>query len=71
MTISCVQLLDKLSKQAGEVPIGAVIVHESEVIAKAWNQVEMLKDATAHAKFWLSHKPHLTWIVAPSRLHLV
>ena len=36
--------------KAGEVPIGAVIVHEGEVIAKAWNQVEMLKDATAHAE---------------------
>lgn len=36
--------------QAGEVPIGAVVVHEDEVIAKAWNQVEMLKDATAHAE---------------------
>lgn len=36
--------------QAGEVPIGAVIIHEGEVIAKSWNQVEMLKDATAHAE---------------------
>ena len=36
--------------QAGEVPIGAIVVHEDEVIAKAWNQVEMLKDATAHAE---------------------
>ncbi len=36
--------------QAGEVPIGAVIVHNNEVIAKAWNQVEILKDATAHAE---------------------
>jgi tRNA(adenine34) deaminase len=36
--------------QAGEVPIGAIIVHDGEVIAKSWNQVEMLKDATAHAE---------------------
>jgi len=35
---------------ADEVPIGAVIVHEGRVIARAWNQVETLKDATAHAE---------------------
>ena len=35
---------------AGEVPVGAVIVHESRIIARAWNQVETLKDATAHAE---------------------
>jgi tRNA(adenine34) deaminase len=35
---------------ASEVPIGAVIVHEGKVIARAWNQVETLKDATAHAE---------------------
>ena len=33
-----------------EVPIGAVIVHERQIIARAWNQVETLKDATAHAE---------------------
>ena len=33
-----------------EVPIGAVIVRESRIIARAFNQVEMLKDATAHAE---------------------
>jgi tRNA(adenine34) deaminase len=33
-----------------EVPIGAVIVFQSEIIARAWNQVETLKDATAHAE---------------------
>jgi tRNA(adenine34) deaminase len=35
---------------ADEVPVGAVIVREGEIIARAWNQVEMLKDATAHAE---------------------
>jgi len=35
---------------ADEVPIGAVIVRNGEVIGRAWNQVEMLKDATAHAE---------------------
>jgi tRNA(adenine34) deaminase len=33
-----------------EVPIGAVIVRHAEIIARAWNQVEILKDATAHAE---------------------
>lgn len=33
-----------------EVPIGAVVVREGEVISRAWNQVELLKDATAHAE---------------------
>ncbi len=35
---------------ATEVPVGAVVVHEGRVIARAWNQVETLKDATAHAE---------------------
>ena len=34
----------------GEVPIGAVIVHEKKIIARAHNQTEMLKDPTAHAE---------------------
>ena len=33
-----------------ETPIGAVIVRDGEIIARAYNQVEMLKDATAHAE---------------------
>jgi tRNA(adenine34) deaminase len=33
-----------------EVPVGAVIVHEGRIIARAHNQVEQLKDATAHAE---------------------
>ena len=36
--------------ERGEVPIGAVVVHQNRVIARAANQVEMLKDATAHAE---------------------
>jgi tRNA(adenine34) deaminase len=35
---------------AGEVPVGAVVVREGRVIARAHNQVELLKDATAHAE---------------------
>jgi tRNA(adenine34) deaminase len=33
-----------------EVPVGAVIVRQGTIIARAFNQVEMLKDATAHAE---------------------
>ena len=33
-----------------EVPVGAVVVRGGRVIARAYNQVEMLKDATAHAE---------------------
>jgi len=36
--------------EAEEVPIGAVIVREGRIIARAANQVETLKDATAHAE---------------------
>lgn len=35
---------------AGEVPVGAVLVRAGRIIARAWNQVEILKDATAHAE---------------------
>ena len=35
---------------ANEVPIGAVIVRARKIIARAYNQVELLKDATAHAE---------------------
>lgn len=35
---------------AGEVPVGAVIVRAGRILARAWNQVELLKDATAHAE---------------------
>ena len=33
-----------------EIPVGAVIVHEQQIISRAYNQVEMLKDPTAHAE---------------------
>jgi len=36
--------------EAGEVPVGAVVVREGRIIARAFNQVEQLKDATAHAE---------------------
>ena len=36
--------------QADEVPIGAVLVHRQQVIGRAYNQVKLLKDPTAHAE---------------------
>jgi tRNA(adenine34) deaminase len=36
--------------KCAEVPVGAVIVHRGQIIARAFNQVETLKDATAHAE---------------------
>jgi tRNA(adenine34) deaminase len=36
--------------EAEEVPVGAVIVRAGRIIARAFNQVELLKDATAHAE---------------------
>jgi tRNA(adenine34) deaminase len=36
--------------EAGEVPVGAVIVQGGRIIARSFNQVELLKDATAHAE---------------------
>jgi tRNA(adenine34) deaminase len=36
--------------EAGEVPVGCVIIHEGELIGKAHNQRETLQDPTAHAE---------------------
>ncbi len=36
--------------EMGEVPVGCVIVFENKLIAKAYNQIESLNDATAHAE---------------------
>jgi len=38
------------AREADEVPVGAVIVRGGKIIARAFNQVEALKDATAHAE---------------------
>lgn len=38
------------SLRTGDVPIGAIIVHEGRVIGKGWNQVEKLHDSSAHAE---------------------
>lgn len=36
--------------QNGEIPVGAVIVYQDKIIAKAYNKREKKQDATAHAE---------------------
>ena len=38
------------AKEKDEVPVGCVIVHKDRIIARAHNQVETLKDPSAHAE---------------------
>ena len=39
-----------LGADEGEIPVGAIIVAENKIIAKAHNQTERLTDVTAHAE---------------------
>jgi len=39
-----------IAEENGDVPIGCVIVHDGQVIARAYNQREQLQDPTAHAE---------------------
>ena len=43
------ELADKAAA-LGEVPVGAVVVKEGQIIAEAHNERELLPDATAHAE---------------------
>ncbi|MFN4319800.1 MAG: nucleoside deaminase [Aquificaceae bacterium] len=40
----------KKALQKGEVPVGCVVVKEGQVVAKAHNRVQELRDPTAHAE---------------------
>ena len=40
----------RLAQALGEVPVGAVLVQDGAIIARAHNRVESLKDPTAHAE---------------------
>ena len=42
--------LARKAYDADEVPVGAVVVRAGRIIARAYNQLELLKDATAHAE---------------------
>jgi tRNA(adenine34) deaminase len=43
----------RIAAEAGEVPVGGVVVHGGQIIAEAHNQVEHLRDATAHTEMLL------------------
>lgn len=40
----------QVAEENGDVPIGAIIVYENQIIGKAYNQREQLQDPTAHAE---------------------
>lgn len=40
----------KIALEKGEIPVGAVVVHKGQIISRAYNQMEMLHDPTAHAE---------------------
>ena len=42
--------LAQRAELAGEVPIGAVVVHEGKIIGRGWNQPISANDPTAHAE---------------------
>jgi tRNA(adenine34) deaminase len=47
--IAALQEAEKALEE-NEVPVGAVVVKENKIIGRGYNQVEKLKDATAHAE---------------------
>lgn len=40
----------RMAEESGEIPVGAVVVCEGRIIARAHNQTEQLTDVTAHAE---------------------
>ncbi len=40
----------KKAYEAGEVPVGAIVVCQNQIIARGYNQTEQLNDVTAHAE---------------------
>jgi tRNA(adenine34) deaminase len=42
--------LAKIAYQKDEVPVGAVLVINGQIVSKGYNQVELLNDSTAHAE---------------------
>jgi tRNA(adenine34) deaminase len=61
------------AQAAGEVPVGCVIVHDRQLIAKAHNQRETLQDPTAHAEMLAitAAANHLgSWRLEKTRLYV-
>jgi len=42
--------LAQRAEQQGEVPIGAVIIHQNQIVGEGWNQCISRNDPTAHAE---------------------
>ena len=40
----------EIAASEGEIPVGAIVVCQKKIIARAYNQTERLKDVTAHAE---------------------
>lgn len=40
----------RAAEEAGDVPVGAIVVHGDRIIARGRNQRELLRDPTAHAE---------------------
>ena len=40
----------EIALESGDIPVGAVVVQNNRIIGKGYNQVELLKDSTAHAE---------------------
>jgi len=40
----------EIAEENGDIPVGAVIVYQNQIIGKAYNQREQLADPTAHAE---------------------
>ena len=40
----------RIAEENGDVPIGAVVVYQNQIIGRAYNQREQLQDPTAHAE---------------------
>jgi tRNA(adenine34) deaminase len=62
-----------LAPQAGEVPIGAVLVHNHQVIAAGHNYRELLQDPTAHAEMVVIRKAAeqlRTWRLTKTTLYV-
>lgn len=43
-------MLAEQAYENDEIPVGAVVVYNDQIIGKGYNQVEMLNDPTAHAE---------------------
>jgi tRNA(adenine34) deaminase len=55
--------------EKGEVPVGAVVVCQNKIIARAHNQTEQLNDATAHAEMLAvtAASNYLAWLFSDQK----